>query len=113
MPVFGLPGGERKWCAAHKPPDAVQLAKRKRKWGSGMGAARSAGALSRRGEKRRRTDLCDHCGATESPQWRPGPEEKPQLCNACGTRYRRGGLLQNGRGSSAKVQGRRSVAAAA
>ncbi|KAL4543199.1 hypothetical protein Ndes2526B_g03861 [Nannochloris sp. 'desiccata'] len=33
--------------------------------------------------------MCDHCGATESPQWRKGPEEKPILCNACGTRYRR------------------------
>eukprot|EP00192_Tetraselmis_astigmatica_P019016 CAMPEP_0117672156 /NCGR_PEP_ID=MMETSP0804-20121206/13744_1 /TAXON_ID=1074897 /ORGANISM="Tetraselmis astigmatica, Strain CCMP880" /LENGTH=255 /DNA_ID=CAMNT_0005480719 /DNA_START=146 /DNA_END=913 /DNA_ORIENTATION=- len=32
---------------------------------------------------------CDHCGAVESPQWRRGPVEKPVLCNACGTRYRR------------------------
>lgn len=32
---------------------------------------------------------CDHCGATESPQWRRGPACKPTLCNACGTRYRR------------------------
>lgn len=32
---------------------------------------------------------CDHCGVTESPQWRKGPTNKPQLCNACGTRYRR------------------------
>ena len=32
---------------------------------------------------------CDHCGVTESPQWRKGPASKPQLCNACGTRYRR------------------------
>ena len=55
---------------------------------------------------------CDHCGATESPQWRRGPEEKPQLCNACGTRYRRGGLLQNGRGPGAKVQGRSVTVAA-
>jgi len=32
---------------------------------------------------------CDHCGASESPQWRRGPNHKPVLCNACGTRYRR------------------------
>ncbi|GLC47018.1 hypothetical protein PLESTB_001723500 [Pleodorina starrii] len=32
---------------------------------------------------------CDHCGATESPQWRRGPPAKPMLCNACGTRFRR------------------------
>lgn len=32
---------------------------------------------------------CDHCGVTESPQWRRGPPQKPQLCNACGTRFRR------------------------
>jgi hypothetical protein len=30
------------------------------------------------------------CGSkfAESPQWRKGPEDKPILCNACGTRYR-------------------------
>lgn len=26
---------------------------------------------------------------TESPQWRRGPSNKPTLCNACGTRFRR------------------------
>lgn len=36
---------------------------------------------------------CDHCRATESPQWRRGPPSKPVLCNACGTRYRRTGQL--------------------
>mmetsp|Transcript_49503 Transcript_49503/g.158274 ORF Transcript_49503/g.158274 Transcript_49503/m.158274 type:complete len:135 (+) Transcript_49503:168-572(+) len=34
---------------------------------------------------------CDHCGVTESPQWRRGPPSKPHLCNACGTRFRRRG----------------------
>lgn len=33
--------------------------------------------------------VCDHCSATESPQWRRGPPHKPVLCNACGTRFRR------------------------
>jgi hypothetical protein len=32
---------------------------------------------------------CMHCHAAESPQWRRGPANKPTLCNACGTRYRR------------------------
>lgn len=32
---------------------------------------------------------CNHCGITESPQWRKGPTKKPMLCNACGTRYLR------------------------
>mmetsp|Transcript_13321 Transcript_13321/g.33260 ORF Transcript_13321/g.33260 Transcript_13321/m.33260 type:complete len:174 (+) Transcript_13321:265-786(+) len=36
---------------------------------------------------------CNHCGATESPQWRRGPPSKPCLCNACGTRYRRSHAL--------------------
>ncbi|GMH41005.1 hypothetical protein BSKO_08915 [Bryopsis sp. KO-2023] len=36
---------------------------------------------------------CDHCAATESPQWRRGPPSKPVLCNACGTRFRRTGQL--------------------
>lgn len=36
---------------------------------------------------------CNHCGATESPQWRRGPPSKPCLCNACGTRYRRSNAL--------------------
>ncbi|KIY91650.1 hypothetical protein MNEG_16315 [Monoraphidium neglectum] len=30
-----------------------------------------------------------HCGVQESPQWRKGPQSKPVVCNACGTRYRR------------------------
>ncbi|KAK9818371.1 hypothetical protein WJX72_011528 [[Myrmecia] bisecta] len=30
-----------------------------------------------------------HCGVADSPQWRRGPPNKPVLCNACGTRFRR------------------------
>lgn len=36
---------------------------------------------------------CLHCHVNESPQWRRGPAEKPILCNACGTRFRRTGQL--------------------
>ncbi|GAB4816360.1 hypothetical protein N2152v2_003406 [Parachlorella kessleri] len=39
--------------------------------------------------------VCRHCGVTESPQWRRGPPNKPILCNACGTRYRRTGQLNH------------------
>jgi hypothetical protein len=38
---------------------------------------------------------CNHCGETESPQWRKGPQDKPHLCNACGTRFLRTGSLQH------------------
>lgn len=38
---------------------------------------------------------CNHCGETQSPQWRKGPGDKPHLCNACGTRYLRKGSLQH------------------
>mmetsp|Transcript_2795 Transcript_2795/g.17403 ORF Transcript_2795/g.17403 Transcript_2795/m.17403 type:complete len:182 (+) Transcript_2795:319-864(+) len=44
-----------------------------------------------------KTDLVDlpicRPADAESPQWRKGPAHKPQLCNACGTRYRRSGVL--------------------
>jgi hypothetical protein len=36
-----------------------------------------------------RGPVCCHCSATESPQWRRGTHEKPLVCNACGTRFRR------------------------
>jgi len=48
---------------------------------------------------------CNHCGVTESPQWRRGPEDKPCLCNACGTRYRR----TNSLASCGQSAGRSSV----
>ncbi|CAM0950146.1 unnamed protein product [Alopecurus aequalis] len=36
---------------------------------------------------------CLHCGTSKTPQWREGPKGKGTLCNACGVRYRQGGLL--------------------
>lgn len=33
--------------------------------------------------------------ATGTPLWRNGPPEKPVLCNACGSRWRTKGTLQN------------------
>ncbi|XP_069151310.1 uncharacterized protein [Solanum lycopersicum] len=32
---------------------------------------------------------------SKTPHWRPGPPEKPVLCNACGTRWRVMGTLHN------------------
>lgn len=32
---------------------------------------------------------------TGTPAWRNGPPEKPVLCNACGTRYRKKGTLEH------------------
>ncbi|XP_037440139.1 uncharacterized protein LOC119308115 isoform X1 [Triticum dicoccoides] len=36
---------------------------------------------------------CQHCGSSETPQWREGPKGRATLCNACGVRYRQGRLL--------------------
>ncbi|KAM0914810.1 hypothetical protein ACQ4PT_011284 [Festuca glaucescens] len=36
---------------------------------------------------------CLHCGTSETPQWREGPKGRGTLCNACGVRYKQGGLL--------------------
>ncbi|KAJ4972190.1 hypothetical protein NE237_005289 [Protea cynaroides] len=38
---------------------------------------------------------CCHCGITSTPLWRNGPPEKPVLCNACGSRWRTKGTLEN------------------
>ena len=59
---------------------------------------------SARGTGERRLGPCDHCGVTESPQWRKGPPKKPMLCNACGTRYMRTRSLSGGNGARARQQ---------
>ncbi|XP_027335245.1 GATA transcription factor 3-like [Abrus precatorius] len=41
----------------------------------------------------RKKKRCNHCGSTETPQWRPGPTGRSTLCNACGMRYKSGKLL--------------------
>ncbi|XP_039128054.1 GATA transcription factor 26-like [Dioscorea cayenensis subsp. rotundata] len=38
---------------------------------------------------------CCHCGVTRTPLWRNGPAHKPVLCNACGSRWRTKGTLEN------------------
>ncbi|GLJ53145.1 hypothetical protein SUGI_1132590 [Cryptomeria japonica] len=37
--------------------------------------------------------ICLHCGVNKTPQWRCGPLGPKTLCNACGVRYKSGGLL--------------------
>ncbi|CAL4917037.1 unnamed protein product [Urochloa decumbens] len=51
--------------------------------GGGEEPAARAAALRRQ---------CRHCGTEKTPQWRVGPEGSGTLCNACGVRYRSGGL---------------------
>ena len=48
---------------------------------------------ARKGGKPTAGGPCGHCGATHSPAWRKGPRNKPELCNACGTRFSRVGRL--------------------
>ncbi|KAG1663970.1 hypothetical protein FOA52_001096 [Chlamydomonas sp. UWO 241] len=50
---------------------------------------RSAASAPARRPEPRRCGPCDNCHATESPQWRQGPPQRPMLCNACGMRFRR------------------------
>jgi len=56
---------------------------------------------------------CDHCGCTQSPQWRKGPAHKPVLCNACGARFLRTHRLDNGPASDVAPLASRSLAWAA
>mmetsp|Transcript_14797 Transcript_14797/g.37459 ORF Transcript_14797/g.37459 Transcript_14797/m.37459 type:complete len:383 (-) Transcript_14797:221-1369(-) len=62
---------------------------------------KQAASVKRGGSQYKPGGPCDHCGVTESPQWRRGPPNKPQLCNACGTRYRRTSNLGPGTCGSA------------
>ncbi|KAD3067371.1 hypothetical protein E3N88_35251 [Mikania micrantha] len=38
---------------------------------------------------------CCHCGIKSTPLWRNGPPAKPVLCNACGSRWRTRGTLND------------------
>ncbi|KAM0838994.1 hypothetical protein ACQ4PT_060598 [Festuca glaucescens] len=43
---------------------------------------------------------CTHCRASETPQWRAGPDGNGTLCNACGIRYKMGKLFPEYRPSN-------------
>ncbi|KAK7328244.1 hypothetical protein VNO77_22347 [Canavalia gladiata] len=47
---------------------------------------------------------CLHCGINYTPLWRNGPPEKPVLCNACGSRYKLKGHLENYLPKNAQLQ---------
>ena len=99
--AVSAPAGSSGASAASSGGAAAQAGRAKqaaRYHGKKASHSRSAGgsrASSARGGTARQVSQykpggpCDHCGVTESPQWRRGPASKPQLCNACGTRYRR------------------------
>ncbi|KAI5445702.1 GATA transcription factor 27 [Lathyrus oleraceus] len=38
---------------------------------------------------------CMHCGIDSTPLWRKGPNGKSILCNACGSRFKAKGNLEN------------------
>jgi len=71
----------------HQQPSKGQDVKQK------SGGSNSSPPAKRAGSQYKPGGPCDHCGVTESPQWRRGPPNKPQLCNACGTRFRRTNTL--------------------
>lgn len=86
--------------AAPAPSSTAPAAPAEKKASPASSPARRAGSQYKPGGP------CDHCGVCESPQWRRGPPEKPQLCNACGTRYRRTNNLVgvHGQGCSAAAR---------
>ncbi|XP_047072144.1 uncharacterized protein LOC124681254 [Lolium rigidum] len=43
---------------------------------------------------------CTHCRASDTPQWRAGPDGNGTLCNACGIRYKMGKLFPEYRPSN-------------
>lgn len=56
---------------------------------------------------------CMHCAVADSPQWRRGPADKPILCNACGTRFRRTNQLAGSGAVTAMEAGIGAAAVAA
>ncbi|KAG1662352.1 hypothetical protein FOA52_000017 [Chlamydomonas sp. UWO 241] len=57
---------------------------------------------------------CCQCGASQTPQWREGPNGPKTLCNACGVKYYRQAkrTRKGGGGGGAPAKARRVVAAA-
>jgi len=59
---------------------------------------------------------CMQCGATQTPQWRKGPDGLSTLCNACGVRAKRAQQQGKNPGQAAHTGGaggkKKSAAAA-
>ncbi|KAJ1254238.1 hypothetical protein BS78_K100600 [Paspalum vaginatum] len=75
--------------AARPPVLAPVKAKRSKRSRASVWRPLSAAGPHAIGGRRR----CNHCSTSNTPQWRAGPEGKRTLCNACGIRYRSGGLF--------------------
>ncbi|KAM0827857.1 hypothetical protein ACQ4PT_067915 [Festuca glaucescens] len=67
-----------------EPKPSVLVRPRRRAAASSRSPATAAALGQRR---------CSHCGTMETPQWREGQDGPSTLCNACGVRYRNGGLV--------------------
>jgi hypothetical protein len=71
--------------------------------GGGNGLPRPGAAQKRQrkqASKNGKEKTCTHCRASDTPQWRTGPDGTGTLCNACGIRYKMRGLLPEYRPSS-------------
>ncbi|KAG2448750.1 hypothetical protein HYH02_006104 [Chlamydomonas schloesseri] len=62
--------------------------------GSAKRVKRVVGAQRMTTNKPKTGVTCRNCRATETPQWRCGPEGPRTLCNACGVRYKKGQTLE-------------------
>lgn len=68
-------------------------------------ASAAAGAESLRPSKAQPSvRMCVECGATQTPQWREGPQGPKTLCNACGVRYVRAQQRANKRATAQGIQ---------
>ncbi|KAM0908952.1 hypothetical protein ACQ4PT_015132 [Festuca glaucescens] len=54
----------------------------------------------KQGSKNGKDKACTHCRASDTPQWRAGPDGNGTLCNACGIRYKMGKLFPEYRPSN-------------
>ncbi|KAF0894598.1 hypothetical protein E2562_001898 [Oryza meyeriana var. granulata] len=69
--------------------------------GEGSGGSYHRRVVGRQRNRQVRKDRrCSHCGTSETPQWRMGPEGPGTLCNACGIRSKMDRLLPEYRPST-------------
>jgi hypothetical protein len=68
--------------------------------GTGGSAVRRRRSVPRR-RNRQAYRVCSHRQTSETPQWRESPDGSVTLCNACGLRYKKQGLLPEYRPTTA------------
>ncbi|KAM0882204.1 hypothetical protein ACQ4PT_032481 [Festuca glaucescens] len=95
-PIINSPPESRIW-EPEVPPPSVHLPKK-----SAAPSWRLPKKISKKKKKKHKGPApwpkdkgktCLHCRTSETPQWREGPKGRGTLCNACGVRYKQGGLL--------------------